>query len=64
VLGAVQRLDADATHQRGDVLAPDLEAARLEHVAQHAGAGKRVLQGSWSITRMSARSSALTGLGR
>ena len=41
---AVQRLDAHAPHQRGHVLAPDLEALAVEHVAQHAAARERVLQ--------------------
>src|SRR5512135_310883 len=41
---AVQRLDAHAPHQRGHVLAADLEALAVEHVAQHPTARKRTLQ--------------------
>jgi hypothetical protein len=36
----VQRLDAHLLHQSGDVLAADLVALPLEHVTQHAAAGK------------------------
>ena len=41
---AVERLDAQRLHQRGDALAPDIDAIQAKHVAQHAGAGKRMLQ--------------------
>jgi hypothetical protein len=41
---AVQRLDAHAPHQRAHVPAADLDALQAQQVAQHAAAGKRVLQ--------------------
>jgi len=41
---AVQRLYAHAAHQRGEMPAPDVDAVLAQRVAQHAAAGKRMLQ--------------------
>ena len=40
----VQSLDTLLPHQRGHMLAADLMAFSLEHVAQHAAAGKRIVE--------------------
>lgn len=40
----VQRFDPHLPHQRGDMLAANLMALSLEHVAQHTAAGKRMFE--------------------
>jgi hypothetical protein len=41
---AIDRLDAHALHQRGDVAAADLDARAVEKVAQHPAARERIFQ--------------------
>jgi hypothetical protein len=44
VRSAIDRLDAHALHQRGDVAAADLDALAVEKVAQHPAAREWVFQ--------------------
>ena len=57
---AIDRLDAHLSHQRADMLAPDLKAFKHEHVAQHPGAGKRIFQ----VKLVDAAHQRQIGLGR